>query len=137
MLLANVDMQQLSENGIGMVIPPAPAELRDLVKRFEVLFSKVPGSTTVAHHTIATADHPPVRVPPRKVPAHYRTDIERQLTEMLDHNIISVSSSPWLAPAVYVPKKSGEIRIWIDYRELNKRTVKDVYLLPLPDEVED
>ena len=33
-------------------IPPAPAELRDLVKRFEVLFSTVPGSTTVAHHTI-------------------------------------------------------------------------------------
>ena len=49
-------------------IPPAPAELRDLVKRFEVLFSTVPGSTTVAHHTIPTADHPPVRVPPRRVP---------------------------------------------------------------------
>ena len=37
-------------------IPPAPAELRDLVKSFEVLFSTVPGSTTVAHHTIPTAD---------------------------------------------------------------------------------
>eukprot|EP00731_Ephydatia_muelleri_P004906 Em0002g1082a len=34
-------------------------------------------------------------------------------------------SSPWLAPAVYVPKKSSEIRICIDYRELNKQTVKD------------
>ena len=81
-------------------IPPAPAELRDLVKRFEVLFSTVPGSTTVAHHTIPTADHPPVQVPPRRVPAHYRTEVERQLTEMLDRNIIRVSSSPWLAPAV-------------------------------------
>eukprot|EP00731_Ephydatia_muelleri_P035282 Em0111g7a len=118
-------------------IPPAPAELRDLVKRFEVLFSTVPGSTTVAHHTIPTADHPPVRVPPRRVPAHYRTEVERQLTEMLDRNIIRVSSSPWLAPAVYVPKKSGEIKICIDYRELNKQTVKDAYPLPLPDEVQD
>eukprot|EP00731_Ephydatia_muelleri_P002325 Em0001g2325a len=54
----------------------------------------LPGSTTVAHHTIPTADHPPVRVPPRRVPAHYN-----------------------------VPKKSGEIRICIDYRELNKQTV--------------
>ena len=48
-----------------------------------------------------------------------------------------MSSSPWLAPAVYVPKKSGELRICIDYRELNKRTMKDAYTLPLPDEVQD
>ena len=92
-------------------IPLAPTELRDLVKRFEVLFSIVPGSTTVAYHTIPTADHPPVRVPPRRVPAHYRTEVERQLTEILDRNIIRVSSSPWLAPAVYVPKKSSALII--------------------------
>ncbi|KAL5517293.1 hypothetical protein EMCRGX_G002818 [Ephydatia muelleri] len=118
-------------------IPPAPTELRDLVKRFEVLFSTVPRLTTVAHHTIPTAHNPPVRVPPRRVPAHYRTEVERQLTEMLDCNIIRVSSSPWLTPAVYVPKKSGEIRICIDYRELNKQAVKDAYPLSLPDEVQD
>ena len=53
---------------------------------------------------------------------------------MLDRNIIRVSSSPWLAPAMYVPKKNGELRICIDCRELNKRTMKDV---PLPDEVQD
>ena len=38
---------------------------------------------------------------------------------------------------VYVPKKNGELRICIDYRELKKRTVKDAYPLPLPDEVQD
>ena len=38
---------------------------------------------------------------------------------------------------VYVPKKNGELRICVDYRELNKRTAKNSYPLPLPDEVQD
>ncbi|KFD46539.1 LOW QUALITY PROTEIN: hypothetical protein M513_12590, partial [Trichuris suis] len=56
---------------------------------------------------------------------------------MLENGIIQPSSSPWLAPAVFTRKKSGEIRFCVDYRELNKRTIKDAYPLPLPDEVHD
>ena len=39
--------------------------------------------------------------------------------------------------AVFVRKKSGYIHLCIDYRELNKKTQKDIYPLPLPDEVQD
>ena len=56
---------------------------------------------------------------------------------MLEQGIITESSSPWMAPAVFVPKKSGELRICIDYRQINKLTVQDSYPLPLPDEVQD
>ena len=56
---------------------------------------------------------------------------------MLAQGIIKESSSPWMAPAVFVPKKSGELRICVDYRSLNKQTAKDSYPLPLPDEVQD
>ena len=56
---------------------------------------------------------------------------------MLKQHIITVSSSPWMAPTVFIPKKLGELRICIDYRQLNKQTVQDAYPLPLLDEVQD
>ena len=79
----------------------------------------------------------PVRVPPRRIPANYRLEVEKQIQIMLKEGIIEESSSPWSVPAVFVHKKTGDIRICVDYCELNKRTVKDAYLLPHPDEVQD
>ena len=56
---------------------------------------------------------------------------------MLAEGIIEESSSPWMAPAVYTKKKTGEIRLCVDYHALNKNTTKDAYPLPLPDEAQD
>ena len=56
---------------------------------------------------------------------------------MLEKGVIEESCNPWTAPAVYVLKKTGEIRLWVDYRALKKQTQKDAYLLPLIDEVQD
>ena len=52
---------------------------------------------------------------------------------MLAEGIIEESSSPWMALAVYTKKKTGEIRLCVDYHALNKNTTKDAYPLPLPD----
>ena len=68
---------------------------------------------------------------------HCKATIEQQIHQVLEQGIIEESSSPWMAPAVFVPKKSGEICLSVDYRELNKRTVEDAYPLPLVDEVQD
>ena len=56
---------------------------------------------------------------------------------MHKEGIIEECSNPWLGPAVFVRKKMGDIRICIDYHELNKRTIEDAYPLPRPDEVQD
>ena len=56
---------------------------------------------------------------------------------MLEQGIIEKCSSPWMTPTEFVPKKSGDLRLCIDYRELDKKTTKDAYPLPLPDEVQD
>ena len=65
------------------------------------------------------------------IPVHYREEVETQIQQMLDQGIIEESSSPWMTPAVFVNKKSGELRICIDYRELNKKSTKDpcLYLM--------
>ena len=79
----------------------------------------------------------PARDPPRRIPVYFQEEVEHQIRNMLQKGIIGESSSPWMAPAVYVQKKTGEIRLCVDYRELNKRTHKDAYPLPLIDEVQD
>ena len=67
---------------------------------------------------------------------HYKSEVDTQIQRMLDQGIIRESTSPWVAPAVYVIKRDGGIRICVDYRELNKRTVKDAYPLPLIDDMQ-
>ena len=118
-------------------LPECPAlALQAVVEEYQGLFRTIPGVTEAACHYIKTTGNP-VRVPPRRVPVHYRQEVERLILTMLEQGIIEESSSPWMAPAVFVPKKSGELRLCIDYRELNKKTTKDAYPLPLPDEVQD
>lgn len=110
--------------------------LSPIMEEYKDLFRTIPGTTTVSQHFIPTTGNP-VRVPPRRVPVNYREEVEQQLQSMLQAGVIERSSSPWMAPAVFVRKKSGEIRLCVDYRELNKKTAKDAYPLPRPDEVQD
>lgn len=114
----------------------ANCSLAAVINEYKDIFRSTPGLTNEAQHFIHTTGSP-VRVPPRRIPVHYREEVETQIQQMLNQGIIEESSSPWMAPAVFVKKKSGELRICIDYRELNKKSTKDAYPLPLPDEVQN
>ncbi|GKB25216.1 hypothetical protein Tco_0864617 [Tanacetum coccineum] len=60
-----------------------------------------------------------------------------QLQELLDKGFIRPSSSSWGAPIIFVKNKDGSMKMCIDYRELNKVTVKNVYPLPRIDDLFD
>ncbi|KAA0060413.1 pol protein [Cucumis melo var. makuwa] len=76
------------------------------------------------------------RAPYRMAPAELK-ELKVQLQELLDKGFIRPSVSPWGAPILFVNKKDGSMRLCIDYRELNKVTVKNRYPLPRIDDLFD
>ncbi|GJQ92639.1 putative reverse transcriptase domain-containing protein [Tanacetum coccineum] len=76
---------------------------------------------------------PITRAPYRLAPSEMKELLE-QLQELSDKGFIRPSSSPWGAPVLFVKKKDGSFRMYIDYRELNKLTVKHCYPLPRIDD---
>jgi ribonuclease HI len=64
-------------------------------------------------------------------------ELSNQLQELMDKGFIRPSSSPWGAPVLFVKKKDGSLRMCIDYRELNKLTIKNRYPLPRIDDLFD
>ena len=74
--------------------------------------------------------------PHRMAPAELR-ELKTQLQELLDRGFIRPSTSPWGAPALFVKKKDGTLRLCIDYRKLNQVTIKNRYPLPRIDDLFD
>ncbi|GJT58270.1 putative reverse transcriptase domain-containing protein [Tanacetum coccineum] len=66
-----------------------------------------------------------------------RRELSNQLQELSDRGFIRPSTSPWGAPVLFVKKKDGSFRMCIDYRELNKLTIKNRYPLPRIDDLFD
>ncbi|GJR68391.1 putative reverse transcriptase domain-containing protein [Tanacetum coccineum] len=86
-------------------------------RQVEFQIDLVPGAAPVA------------RAPYRLAPSEMK-ELFGQLKELSDKGFIRPSSSPWGAPVLFIEKKDGSFRMCIDYRELNKLTVKNRYPLP-------
>ncbi|KAI3776510.1 hypothetical protein L1987_46295 [Smallanthus sonchifolius] len=79
---------------------------------------------------------PVAKAPYRLAPSEMK-ELMSQLQELTEKGFIRPSISPWGAPVLFVKKKDGSMRMCIDYRELNKRTVKNKYPLPRIDDLFD
>ena len=83
----------------------------------------------------------PGSVPPYKrqyrVSAAELAEVRWQLDEYLKKGWIHPSCLPYVAPIIFIQKKTGELRMTVDYRALNRQTKKDVYPLPRIDDLLD
>ncbi|GJV47168.1 putative reverse transcriptase domain-containing protein [Tanacetum coccineum] len=79
---------------------------------------------------------PIARTPYKLAPLEMK-ELSNQLQELTDRGFIRPSTSPWGAPVLFVKKMDGSFRMCIDYRELNKLTIKNRYPLPRIDDLFD
>ncbi|KAG8493251.1 hypothetical protein CXB51_010731 [Gossypium anomalum] len=103
-----------------------PEELPGLPPEREVEFSidLIPGTT-------------PISIAPYRMAPTELKELKTQLQELVDRGFIRPSYSPWGAPVLFVKKKDGSLRFCIDYRQLNKVTIKNKYPLPQIDDLFD
>jgi hypothetical protein len=109
------------------------AAVEALVRRNKEVINPTPGRCRIAGARIDTGTNAPISFPLRQTSPAQRVEIEKQIQEMLKLGIIKPSTSPWAAGIVMAPKPDGSWRFCVDYRALNKVTVKDSYPLPRVD----
>lgn len=112
-------------------------ELLTLVNEFRDCFAldmTELGISNVTEMHIQLQDNTPVSYKPYRLPYSERIIVRDIINELLDTNIIQESNSSYASPIVLVKKKSGEYRLCVDYRALNKKTVKNSFPMPVIDD---
>ncbi|KAL8105920.1 hypothetical protein AgCh_029652 [Apium graveolens] len=145
MIQAKKLLRQGCEHFVAYVIDRSqePAKLEDIpvVNEFPDVFpDELPGLPLDREIEfaidLAPRTEPISKAPYRMAPVEMK-ELAKQLQELLEKGVIRPSVSPWGAPVLFVKKKDGSMRPCIDYRELNKLTIKNKYPLPRIDDLFD
>ncbi|GJX13970.1 putative reverse transcriptase domain-containing protein [Tanacetum coccineum] len=134
--LAHVTTKEIEDKSGEKRLEDVPI-VRDFPKVFPEDLPGLPPTRQVEFQIDLVPGVAPVaRAPYRLAPSEMK-ELSEQLQELSDKGFIRPSSSPWGAPVLFVKKKDGSFRMCIDYRELNKLTVKNRYPLPRIDDLFD
>jgi hypothetical protein len=113
---------------------------RGLVSEFQDIFSTNPtdiGTTDKVCHHIELSDSTPFKQKYRRIPPAMIEEVRNHIQELIASGIIRPSHSSFSSNVVLVRKHEGSLRMCVDYRQLNLRTVRDSYALPRIDEILD
>jgi len=88
-------------------------------------------------HHIKLTDETPFRDRYRRIPPALVDEVREHIQQMLDTGIIRESSSPYSSASVFVRKPDGSLRVCVDFRRLNSRTIRDSHYLPRIDDTFD
>jgi hypothetical protein len=108
-------------------------ELAGIQKEFpEVFPDKLPGlpPRRGVEHRIETEDNEPIYRAQYRLSPKERETLKEQMKELVDLGLVRPSRSGYSAPVLFVKKSDGSLRMVVDYRALNKKTVRDRFPLP-------
>jgi hypothetical protein len=120
--------------------PSVQAEVKQILEEYQSVFAEPTNlpPRRFCDHTIALiAGAQPANKNPYRYTPQLKTEIERQIKEMLDSGVIQISNSAFSSPIILVRKKDGSWRVVVNYRHLNALTVKSKYPVPVIDELLD
>ena len=121
----------------------AKAKLSEIINAFSDVFSKnewdIGQCDVTAHKIQVEPGSRTIKLPNRKMPLHYKDDLQKKIDAFLEKKLITPCHSPYSAPAMRLddPKKNGKLRLAIDYRQLNKQTIKSCWPIPSIEEIFD
>ncbi|GJW99634.1 retrotransposon-related protein [Tanacetum coccineum] len=121
-------------------MPNTPSVLDPLIEEFADVFEVpncLPPDKGHDHRIPLQEGTQPINIRPYRHPPTQKDAIESMVKELLDSGVIRHSQSSFSSPVVMVKKKDGSWRMCIDYRQLNKQTIKDKFPIPLIEELID
>ena len=133
---------EIREKVIASAKPEFQDQLRKIVEEYKDVFPEKlpkgrPPKRDIEHSIELEPGTEPPNKPPYKLSPAENDELRAQIEELLKQGFIRPSRSPYGAPVLFVPKKDGRWRLCIDYRMLNKHTIKDRYPLPRIEELMD
>ena len=129
-------MAALKEDLIDPMGDPMPMEVKKVLDEFKDVMppelpKKLPPRREEDHKIELEPGAKPLAMGPYRMAPPELEELRRQLKELLDAGFIQPSKAPYGAPILFQKKHNGSLRMCIDYRALNKVTVKNKYLIPL------